>query len=228
MKRTLALVAAFLLTGCTYSARYETEPAGATVYIDGVPMGTTPLELELSAMRETSYTLRFTLEGYRSATQVISPTPDGGSVTFSNTWSATNVQARTYGEQRYYDYGARPTVRGTQTTNVTATGAQFTTTNTVATTTWPSRFFCQLEPVSPVARPAPAVVPPARPPPPPPPALRQTPPVPPPPPPPTPSLPPPPPSPRAAPLRPGAFCGRCGARRADGARHCGACGAPIG
>ena len=140
-----------LLSGCTYTARYESEPAGARVHVDGVYRGLSPLELEMDSFRSSSYTLRFELEGYRPATQVISPTPDGGTVTFSNTWGTANVQARTHGEQRVYDYGARPTVRGTQTTNVTATGTQFTVTNTQPTYTWPTRFFCELVPLEPQA-----------------------------------------------------------------------------
>lgn len=226
-----------MLSGCTYTARYESEPAGARVHVDGVYRGLSPLELEMDSYRSSSYTLRFELEGYEPRTQVISPTPDGGSVTFQNTWGTANVQATTYGSSRTYDYGAGARTYGTANTNVTATGTQFTTTSTVPTYTWPSRFFCELRPrapggaapppPTPSPQPAPRPTPPPRPPSapsptPPPPPRPAPPPLPPPEPPPTPSQ-----ESRAEPPRPGAFCGGCGARRSDGARFCGTCGAPA-
>lgn len=241
--RALAVIPFMLLSGCTYTARYESEPAGARVHVDGVYRGLSPLELEMDSFRSSSYTLRFELEGYRPATQVISPTPDGGTVTFQNTWGTANVQATTYGQQRVYDYGARPTVRGTQTTNVTATGTQFTVTNTQPTYTWPTRFFCELVPLEPQAQRSsttpsapPRPSPPPTPPPPPAPTPRPAPspaptprPTPPARTPPPPAPPPSPPTqePHAEPPRPGVFCGGCGARRVEGARFCGGCGAPA-
>lgn len=227
--RALGAIPFMLLAGCTYTARYESEPAGARVHVDGVYRGLSPLELEMDSFRSSSYTLRFELEVYRPATQVISPTPDGGSVTFTNTWGTANVQATTYGQQRAYDYGAGPSVRGTQTTNVTATGTQFTTTNTQPTYTWPSRFFCELVPLEPQAqrssaspRPSPPPTPPTQPAP----APRPAPsprPAPPPAPPPS----PPPQETRAEPPGPRVLCGGCGAPGSEGARFCGGCGAPV-
>lgn len=231
--RALAALMLVLSSGCTYTARYESEPAGARVHVDGVYRGLSPLELEMDSYRSSSYTLRFELEGYEPRTQVISPTPDGGSVTFQNTWGTANVQATTYGSSRTYDYGAGARTYGNANTNVTATGTQFTTTSTVPTYTWPSRFFCELRPrAGGTAPPPPSPPPRPTPPPPPQPAPRPTPP--PPMPSPRPAPPPPPPEPAPTPPkeshaepRPRAFCGGCGARRSEGARFCGTCGAPA-
>jgi len=207
------------LAGCTYTARYESEPAGATVYLDGVPMGTTPLELELDSNRTSSYTLRFVLEGYEPKTQVISRTPNGGSVTFQNTYATASGQATTYASANVYDYGGSVRAYGNASTDVTATGMQFTTTSTVPTFSWPSRFFCELRPRVDGAAQAAPPPPPAPRPAPPPPAPRPAPP-----PPPEPAPVPPPPAPTTAPSSKPAFCGSCGKRLALNAKFCGGCG----
>ncbi|MCO5170078.1 MAG: PEGA domain-containing protein [Planctomycetes bacterium] len=196
--------------GCTYTARFESEPPGATVYIDGVSKGVTPLELELLNTDEGSYTLRITLAGHDPVTQVVSPVPDGGSVTFTNSYGTADVQATTYTRATSYDYGNMGTrSRATTSTYASAAGTTTTITNTIPTYTWPKRFFFKLRPSSsgsPGWGSTPATSSPA-----------------------TTSPPPwsPPPRPSEARAQP-AFCGQCGARLGTGVLFCGGCGAKVG
>lgn len=156
----LATVILAATSGCTYTARYDSEPAGATVYIDGVPKGVTPLVLELPNTDGGSYTLRVTLAGYEQITQVVSPVPDGGSMTLTNTHSTASVLANTHAQANVYNYGSLgASGRGTASTYATGTGTSTTITNTIPTYTWPTRFFFALKPTastSPWAAPTPA------------------------------------------------------------------------
>lgn len=47
----------------------SSDPVGADVYINGFNMGTTPIQLNLSA--DKSYTIEFKKEGYRSVTRIV-------------------------------------------------------------------------------------------------------------------------------------------------------------
>lgn len=195
VKTSIGMLAAVAALGCTYKARFDSDPPGATVYIDGVPRGVTPLELELPE-NEGSYTLRIARDGYEPITQVVSPVPDGGSVTFSNTFATANVQATTQARTNSNGYGASGvSTRGTANTHAFGTGTTTTITNTLPTYTWPTRFFFTLRPSSPASSPWPRTQPAGGG------------------------------SPRTSATPARRFCGSCGTPLQASPRYCGTCGA---
>jgi hypothetical protein len=192
--RRLIVLAALSLAGCSYTAHYQSSPSGARVYIDGVLMGVSPLDTD-------PYFLKFELDGYESATQVISPTIYGGGVTLNTFVTASSVSfaatpnAATYVWPTKFSVTLRPRQGTTQ---------------TVAAVPAP--------PPAPVPRPTPPPPPRPTPPPVPAPTPRPTPPAP-------PRPAPPPPAPTTAPPTKPAFCGSCGTKLALAAKFCGSCGA---
>ncbi len=76
----LLAIAAFSLllggSGCatlfapqSHALAIASEPSGADVYVNGFKMGTTPIELSLSA--DKSYMIEFRKEGYQTVTRVV-------------------------------------------------------------------------------------------------------------------------------------------------------------
>ena len=73
----------FLLVGCatifkgsTDSCNFTSEPGGAKVYVDGILLGTTPVELELKS--DATYSIEFRKEGYQSRTVILNSSVGGG------------------------------------------------------------------------------------------------------------------------------------------------------
>lgn len=65
-----------LITGCatlfapkTHPLAVRSEPFGADVFVNGVRMGSTPIELSLKA--DKSYTIEFRKEGYQTITKIV-------------------------------------------------------------------------------------------------------------------------------------------------------------
>lgn len=67
--RALVLALA-LLAGCSYTARFESEPSGAIVKIDGRVSGVTPCEISLPVYSD-GYALNVEKDGYRSQGQYV-------------------------------------------------------------------------------------------------------------------------------------------------------------
>lgn len=70
------LILITLITGCatlfapkSHPLAVGSEPQNAEVYVNGIKMGTTPVELSLKA--DKSYTIEFRKEGYESVTRVV-------------------------------------------------------------------------------------------------------------------------------------------------------------
>lgn len=61
MNRFLMILLLFFLAACTTRRPLDTEPQGATAYLDGVRLGPTPVVLEL---RGSSATLKIEKDGY--------------------------------------------------------------------------------------------------------------------------------------------------------------------
>ncbi len=60
---------ATLFKGRNEKVAFNSNPVGADVYVNGVKMGTTPIELKLDA--RNSYTIEFRKEGFQSVTRQI-------------------------------------------------------------------------------------------------------------------------------------------------------------
>jgi len=79
MNKTLlvtALMAIFFFSGCAtlfgpsdHPLSLDSEPEDATVYVNGVERGQTPVRLHLKA--DKSYTIEFRKEGYEKVTRVV-------------------------------------------------------------------------------------------------------------------------------------------------------------
>ncbi len=70
------LVTMFLITSCatlfapkTHPLTVSSEPQDAEIYVNGLKMGTTPVELSLKA--DKSYTIEFRKEGYKTVTEIV-------------------------------------------------------------------------------------------------------------------------------------------------------------
>jgi hypothetical protein len=60
---------ATLLAPKTHPLAIKSEPKGADVYVNGVKMGVTPLELNLKA--DKSYTIEFRKDGYETTASIV-------------------------------------------------------------------------------------------------------------------------------------------------------------
>lgn len=60
---------AVILAPRTHPLSVSSEPHGADVYVNGFKMGSTPIELNLTA--DKSYTIEFRKEGYESVTRIV-------------------------------------------------------------------------------------------------------------------------------------------------------------
>ena len=80
LKRTLTIFTLVLLTsvfsGCatlfapkTHPLAVNSDPYGAEVFVNGLRMGVTPLQLSLKA--DKSYTIEFRKEGYETITSIV-------------------------------------------------------------------------------------------------------------------------------------------------------------
>lgn len=74
----MALCAALLGTGCatithgpSQEVAFESEPSGAVVLVDGIPLGQTPTELSLR--RGNTYEITLQKPGYRPHSEIIEP-----------------------------------------------------------------------------------------------------------------------------------------------------------
>jgi hypothetical protein len=76
------LITAFILNGCAVLfnsdeyTNFHSDPSGAKVYINGVFLGKTPLNLVLDASK--SYAVEFRKEGYESKTYMLSGSVGAG------------------------------------------------------------------------------------------------------------------------------------------------------
>ncbi len=73
---SFVILVAYLLGGCatifkgtSNSVNFASDPAGAEVYVNGVPRGTTPINLKLESKQ--TYTIEFKKEGYDTRTYTI-------------------------------------------------------------------------------------------------------------------------------------------------------------
>ena len=73
---SLIITLSILITSCatlfapkTHPLAIASEPGGAEVYVNGIKMGVTPIELNLKA--DKSYAIEFRREGYESTTRVV-------------------------------------------------------------------------------------------------------------------------------------------------------------
>lgn len=134
---------AVALAGCSYDVRFESEPSGAAVYVDGNYIGETPLTHEMSELGDP-YMLSLRLPGYTTHSEMICQQPTGQTI------STTNGGTNTVGQSTAFGSANRPTpyspahFYATGTTNTYQSNYS----NTVSTPVyaWPTRIFVPLQP----------------------------------------------------------------------------------
>lgn len=83
MRRSAASCLAVLLTSCgtlfngsTQAVSFSSEPPGAKVLVNGLPLGTTPFQMSLDSRRNQN--VEFKLDGYESRVVVVTSSLEGG------------------------------------------------------------------------------------------------------------------------------------------------------
>ena len=61
------------LAACSHNVRVKSQPMGATVYVNKVEIGTTPVEFEESRSHSSSYMIRLEKEGYLPKEFLLTP-----------------------------------------------------------------------------------------------------------------------------------------------------------
>lgn len=67
---------ATIFKGSTDDVNFSSDPSGAKVYVNGMLLGTTPVQLELKS--KNSYTIEFKKEGYETKTVVLNNSVGAG------------------------------------------------------------------------------------------------------------------------------------------------------
>ena len=67
---------ATIFKGSTDNVSFSSDPSGAKVYVNGILLGTTPVQLELKS--KTTYTIEFKKEGYETRTVVLNNSVGAG------------------------------------------------------------------------------------------------------------------------------------------------------
>jgi hypothetical protein len=70
------LSCATIFKGSTDTVNFTSEPSQAKVYVNGMLLGTTPVELELAS--DKTYTLEFKMDGYQTRTVILNNSVGAG------------------------------------------------------------------------------------------------------------------------------------------------------
>jgi len=106
---TLALISMFgcaaVINGTSQSVTFTSDPEGATVEVDGVPYGETPVSVDLKKNRHS--TVIFKKEGYKSRTMAITKRFDAAAIFSIVLWDLGTTDFATgaaylYSPDRYY------------------------------------------------------------------------------------------------------------------------------
>ncbi len=60
-------------TSCSHSVLVKSRPEGATVFMNQVEVGTTPIEIDEEGQRDEFYRIRLEKEGYQSKEYILAP-----------------------------------------------------------------------------------------------------------------------------------------------------------
>lgn len=146
MKHLLLALAA-LLSGCTYTASFNSHPQGARVYVDGVFYGITPFTHEMEDRGQSGYYVRFELEGHQVEGGMIRPVATGQTFTTTSGTTTTTTQAYGTATVRQPNPGGR--VYGNAQATTVQTQATNQTTQTHQVKSWPRDIFANMRPLPP-------------------------------------------------------------------------------
>ncbi len=132
MRSVLSTALVLALAGCTTTCRFDTNAPGAKLYLDGVPVGVMPCDVELDDGK-TAYTIRAEHSDFQTVTAMIRQTYAG---TVTNQQQQTTVNAQTNA------YGAGNSVN----TNTFGTVNQNTQTYNTPVYAWTTRYLISLPP----------------------------------------------------------------------------------